>query len=148
MRAPTWSTAPVSPPLSPEVEARLLTERTVWLTTLRPDGSPHTTPVWFVHEPGTWWIGSGERNVKVRNLSLDPRVSLALPDGDHPVVAEGVAHVHRGGFPQHVVRGFAAKYGGWDTTVPAHPGGAQVLVEVLVTRWLLTGAAQQSPRDR
>ena len=126
----------------PDVEARLIAERHVWLTTLRPDGSPHVTPVWFLYVDGTWWIGSGEGNVKVRNLSGDPRVSLALPDGDHPVVAEGFARVHRIGFPEHVVRGFAGKYGGWDITLPVRPGGAQVLIEVPVGRWLLTGSAR------
>lgn len=127
---------------SPDVEARLAVERHVWLTTLRGDGTPHVTPVWFLFDDDTWWIGSGERNVKVRNLLTDPRVSLALPDAEHPVVAEGVARVHRGGFPDHVGRGLAVKYDGWDLADPAQPGGARVLVEVRVERWLLTGSAR------
>lgn len=128
--------------LPPDVAARLVAERSVWLTTLRPDGSPHVTPVWFLHDDGTWWIGSGDGNVKVRNLLADPRVSLALPDADSPVVAEGVATVHRSGFPDHVRRGFAEKYDGWDLAGPAQPGGGRVLIEVRVDRWLLTGSAR------
>ncbi|WP_305788236.1 pyridoxamine 5'-phosphate oxidase family protein [Symbioplanes lichenis] len=34
--------------LDPEVAARLEREPLAWLCTLRGDGSPHLTPVWFV----------------------------------------------------------------------------------------------------
>ncbi|WBB66098.1 pyridoxamine 5'-phosphate oxidase family protein [Micromonospora sp. WMMD812] len=37
-----------------EVLARLDRERGVWLCTLRPDGSPHLTPVWFLFHDGAW----------------------------------------------------------------------------------------------
>jgi F420H(2)-dependent biliverdin reductase len=121
-----------------ELPERLRDEPLVWLSTVRPDGSPHTTPVWFVHRDGTWWIGCAAGSVKVRNVGHEPRVSLALPDGTAPVVAEGSATVLRSGFPADVVRGFAAKYGGWDV----QEGPDRVLLEVRVTRWLLRGVAQ------
>lgn len=70
------------------VVARLNRERNAWLCTVRPDGSPHMTPVWFIYQVATWWIGSSERNLKVRNVVTEPRVSLALEDGVAPVVAE------------------------------------------------------------
>lgn len=124
---------------APDVGSHLGRERTAWLTTLRADGSPHVTPVWFLHDAGTWWIGSGERNVKVRNLRADPRVSIALPDGDSPVVVEGRARLHRSAFPEHVRRGFAQRYDGWDITDPDQPGGPRVLIEVPVDRWLVGG---------
>lgn len=121
---------------------RLEHERNVWLCTLRPDGSPHVTPVWFVHTGGTFWISSGERNVKVRNIAADPRVSLALEDGDAPLVAEGTARLHRGPARADVRAAIAAKYDGWDAGAVVEPFGARVLIEVPVTRWLLTGSAQ------
>lgn len=129
------------------VAKRLARERNVWLGTVRPDGSPHLTPVWFVYQDGagrqdgTWWIGSDARSVKVRNVRADPRVSLALEDGDAPVVAQGRARLHERNFPAAVVAAFAAKYGGWDVTVP-YRGGGRVLFEVPVDRWLLAGTAQ------
>ncbi|MFB9903108.1 pyridoxamine 5'-phosphate oxidase family protein [Allokutzneria oryzae] len=125
-----------------KILGRLERERNVWLCTLRSDGSPHVTPVWFVYRDGTWWIGSSERNRKVRNMISDPRVSLALEDGTAPVVAEGVAAVHCGGFPSDVVAAFAAKYDGWDVTAAWEGAGERVLIEVPVTRWLLAGVAQ------
>ncbi|ALG15009.1 pyridoxamine 5'-phosphate oxidase [Kibdelosporangium phytohabitans] len=124
--------------IEPALADRLRGERNVWLCTLRPDGSPHVTPVWFVHTGETFWISSGVRNVKVRNIINDPRVSLALEDGDEPAVAEGQARVHHGPLRTDVLAAIAAKYDGWDAAAEVHPFGARVLVEVPVTRWLLT----------
>lgn len=117
---------------------QLLVQRVVWLCTLRPDGSPHLTPVWFLYLDDGWWISSAAGNVKVANLEKDPRVSLALPDGDRPVVGEGLAEVHRDHLPSEVIAGFASKYGGWDITDHVAEG-PRVLVRVPVQRWLLTG---------
>lgn len=127
-------------PETPELVKRLARERIVWMCTLRPDGSPHVTPVWFVHRDGAWWVGTDGRSVKVRNVTADPRVSLAVEGGAAPVVAEGHARVRRD-FPDAVVAAFADKYDGWDVTIPYGPGG-RVLFEVPVDRWLLAGTAQ------
>ncbi|MET8833647.1 pyridoxamine 5'-phosphate oxidase family protein [Micromonospora sp. NPDC004540] len=135
-------TQPPSAPLPPAVEARLARELNVWLCTVRRDGYPHVTPVWFVYAQGVWWIGCDGRSVKVRNVAGDPRVSLALEDGAAPVVAEGVAHLHRGEFPAEVVEAFADKYGGWDVGKRVAQQGDRVLLEVPVRRWLLAGTAQ------
>ncbi|MEG3634690.1 pyridoxamine 5'-phosphate oxidase family protein [Micromonospora palythoicola] len=124
-----------------EVLERLARERVVWICTLRPDGSPHLTPVWFHYVEGEWWIGTGERNRKVRNIAADPRVSLALPDGDAPVVAEGEASIVRRPFPPEVVEALRRRYGGWDVTVDG-PDGRYVLLRVVVTRWLMAGRAR------
>ncbi|MEW2385762.1 TIGR03618 family F420-dependent PPOX class oxidoreductase [Micromonospora sp. NPDC047707] len=124
-----------------DVLARLARERVVWLCTLRADGSPHLTPVWFLYRDGEWWVGTAERNRKVRNVLADPRVSLALPDGDAPVVAEGTATVVRTPFPADVVTAFRNRYDGWDVSVDG-PDGRYVLLRIAVSRWLLTGTAR------
>ena len=123
------------------VRERLAQEKNVWLCTVRPDGSAHVTPVWFVFSQGRWWIGADGGAVKVRNIENFPRVSLALEDGRYPVVAEGEASVHRGAFPERITDAFAAKYG-WDVAAPRGPGATRVLLEVPVSRWLLAGVAQ------
>ncbi|MEO3751986.1 pyridoxamine 5'-phosphate oxidase family protein [Streptomyces sp. B6B3] len=127
------------PQPGPAVRDRLAREWNVWLCTVRPDGSPHTTPVWFVFLRDTWWIGTDAGSVKVRNIETSPRVSLALEDGRAPVVAEGTARTHHG-FPADVTAAFAAKYD-WDVTAPYRPGVARVLLEVPVRRWLMAGVA-------
>lgn len=109
-----------------------------WLTTLRGDGSPHVTPVWFLLDERTFWIASSTVNVKVRNMRRDPRVSVAVDGSGHrPAVAEGTARVHRdpGDHPRLLAR-FATKYDGWDAA-DERQDGPRVLVEVRVDRWLL-----------
>lgn len=123
----------------PELLDRLDRERIVWLCTLRRDGSPHLTPVWYLFLDDGWWIATTERTVKARNVAADPRVSLALPDGMAPVVAEGTAVIRHAPFPPEVVEGLRQRYDGWDTTDSAGPDGSYILLCVTVTRWLLTG---------
>jgi F420H(2)-dependent biliverdin reductase len=127
--------------LDPAVLDRLATEENVWLCGVRPDGSPHVTPVWFVFLQDSWWIGVDGGSVKVRTVEKNPRVSLALEDGRSPVVAEGEVQLHRDEFPPSVTAAFAAKYE-WDVTVPHSPDGERVLLQVRVRRWLLSGVAQ------
>lgn len=124
----------------PTVEARhrLREEPAVWCATVRPDGSPHVTPVWFVFEVGTWWIATPRRSVKVANLELQDHVSLALPDPDRPLVAQGRARIVYADFPCAVTMAFAKKYDGWDITSD-EPDGPRVLLQVETDRWLLPG---------
>ncbi|MBQ0992548.1 pyridoxamine 5'-phosphate oxidase family protein [Micromonospora sp. H61] len=134
------SRTPSIPPA--DVEERLSRELNVWLCTVRRDGSPHLTPVWFVYLSTTFWVGCESRSVKARNVVADPRVSLALESGNAPVVAEGAAHVHRSGFPSTVAEAFARKYDGWDVGQQVGPDGERALLEIPVRRWLLAGTAQ------
>jgi len=138
----TWLMENTGPPEG--VLERLREEPRVWMTTLRViDGSPHTTPVWFVYEPGRWWVASDARNVKIRNLEHDPRVSLALENGIDPVVAEGVAQLRCDHFPAEVVKRFADKYGGWDIeSTRDQSAKSRVLIGISHDRWLLCGSAQ------
>lgn len=131
------------------VRDRLTREKNAWLCTVRPDGSPHVTPVWFVFLRGSWWVGADAGSVRVRNIEKLSRVSLALEDGRYPVVAEGEAVLHRLPFPEEITEevteevtdAFAAKYE-WDVSAPHRPGEDRVLLEVPVRRWLLAGVAQ------
>lgn len=127
--------------IAPRILDRLEHEPNVWMCTLRPDGSPHLTPVWFVYVRDSWWVCSGERSIKARNLAADARVSLALEDAMAPVVVEGIARIHDVGFPADVIVAFDAKYD-WDITTPFEGGGRRVLFEISVRRWLLADEAR------
>jgi len=127
--------------LDQSVVERLEREPLAWLCTLRQDGSPHLTPVWFVFQDSTWWICSAQKNRKVHNVLLDPRVSIALEGGNAPIVAEGKVTVRPCDFSPDVIEGFRAKYD-WDITVPNEREGPRVLLEIPVGRWLLAGVAQ------
>lgn len=123
------------------VHRRLAEDRNVWLCTLRADGSPHMVPVWFVYLHERWWLGTSTRSVKVRNAARDPRVGLALEDGDTPVVAQGLAAV-REDFPGDVLAAFDRRYG-WDPRTPYGSDPARCLLEIGVTRWLMAGSVPE-----
>src|SRR5207248_1463964 len=65
------------------VERRLRSNLMAWLTTVRPDGQPVSVPVWFlVRGDGTILVYSQPGQHKLRNISKNPRVSLALDVND------------------------------------------------------------------
>lgn len=77
---------------------RLEAERIAWLTTVAEDGTPQTSPVWFLWEEGTLLIYSLE-SPRVRNLAHHPKVSLNLDGnglGGDIVILEGEASVDSG----------------------------------------------------
>jgi hypothetical protein len=68
-----------------------LNSRTTWLSTINEDGSPHVTPVGAVWVDGAFWFQTGTPTRKGRNVTRDPRCSLALSIRDADVVVEGNA---------------------------------------------------------
>ena len=65
--------------------------RTTWLSTVRPDGTPHTTGVGALWIDDRFYFTSGANTQKSRNLARNPScvISVALPDLD--LVVEGTA---------------------------------------------------------
>jgi PPOX class probable F420-dependent enzyme len=85
-------TDPILPPA--EIAERLDKELVVWLTTVRRDGQPQASPVWFVYaDDAGFTIYSRPDAQRMRNLGLHPRVSLNLDSeqGRRVVSVEGVA---------------------------------------------------------
>jgi hypothetical protein len=81
-----------------EVRAFLSSEtRTGKLATVRPDGSPHVAPIWFVLDhDGMIVFNTGRDTVKGRALRRDPRVSVCVDDENPPfayVRVDGVAEL-------------------------------------------------------
>jgi hypothetical protein len=66
-----------------------------WLATTRPDGRPHLMAVGIVWDSGKFYLSTGARTQKGRNLAHDPRcmVSIAAPGID--IEAEGEARIIR-----------------------------------------------------
>ena len=57
-------------------------EPVVWLSTVRPDGTPHIVPIWFWWDGGALVVASKPGAQKVRNLRANPSVMLALGDAE------------------------------------------------------------------
>ncbi len=58
------------------VTQRLQNEQIIWLTTVRADGTPQPTPVWFLWTNNSFLIFSQPVALKVRNLQHNPKVAL------------------------------------------------------------------------
>jgi len=64
-----------------------LLERPVFahLATVRPDGAPQTTPMWFIWDPheGVIKLTHTKERYNFRNIQHEPRVSLSITDPDN-----------------------------------------------------------------
>jgi PPOX class probable F420-dependent enzyme len=57
---------------------RLRKEIVIWMTTMRADGMPVPTPVWFLWEGESFLIYTQPGSLKLRNLAANPKASLNL----------------------------------------------------------------------
>jgi len=88
-------------------------EPVLWLSTVGPDG-PNLVPTWFAWDGEAVVVVSKPGARKVRNVTTDPRVMIALgdPEADFDV---GMLHARAEVLPDRTPRslpaGFAEKYG-------------------------------------
>jgi PPOX class probable F420-dependent enzyme len=84
-------------------------ERIALVSSLGPNGWPHSMPLWFVPREGVVWIWTYAKSQKVRNLERDPRATVLVETGHEygelrGAMIEAEAEIHRD-FP--AVLGFA-----------------------------------------
>jgi hypothetical protein len=72
-------------------EERLVSARNYWVTTVRPDGSPHAMPVWGLWHEGAFYFSSSPASRKGKNLAANSAVAVNLESGDEVVIVEGTA---------------------------------------------------------
>src|SRR3712207_3095759 len=72
------------------VGERMAVERNYWLATVRPDGRPHSVPVWGVWVEESLYFGGGRSTRKARNLATNPNVVAHSESGENVVILEGV----------------------------------------------------------
>ena len=71
------------------VEDRLRRSLHYWMSTTRPNGTPHVVPRWGIWVDGRFWYDGAPATVHVRNLNHDPSCVLHLEDGWEAVIVEG-----------------------------------------------------------
>ena len=107
-------TAGLQPERRARVEARLSTNLMAWLTTVNPAGRPNSVPVWFlVRDDGTILVYSQPGKAKLRNIEVNPHVSLGLDVTDigrDIIRFEGTAIRAPSYSPADQVPEYAAKY--------------------------------------
>lgn len=112
------------------------------LTTLMPDGSPQTTPVWVDYRNGEVWVNSAVGRQKDKNVRRDPRVALAIVDPDNPyryVELRGrVREITQDGADAHI-DAMAKKYLGKDTYPFRQAGEQRVLYKISIDKAIPVG---------
>ena len=91
----------------------LRSEQVAWLTTVRADGQPQSSPVWFLWDGSTFLVYSQPGAPKVGNVAANPKVSLHLNDdgaGEGVVSFEGAATVEPETPRADRVEAYLAKY--------------------------------------
>jgi PPOX class probable F420-dependent enzyme len=82
--------------MTPEILSQLEKAYVIWFTTVRADGMPQPTPVWFVWQDGSFLIYTTPKAQKFRNIQGNAKVALNLDDthdGDHFTVFMGEAKI-------------------------------------------------------
>lgn len=98
------------------VQRRLRDETEIWVTTVRADGQPQTSPVGFLWDGERFLVVTRPDSAKVRNLRANPRVSLHLDidradgDGGGILTVEGEAVVEAGPLTGDEAARYVAKY--------------------------------------
>jgi len=72
-------------------EQRLINSRSYWICTARPDGRPHSIPVWGMWVDDALYFGTARDARKAKNIANNPAVSVHLESGDDVVILEGKA---------------------------------------------------------
>jgi nitroimidazol reductase NimA-like FMN-containing flavoprotein (pyridoxamine 5'-phosphate oxidase superfamily) len=94
-----------------------------WLTTIRPDGRPHITPLIAVWLDGALHLCTGPHEQKARNLAANPRCALTtgtntLSDGYDLVIEGEAVRVTDDAELARIADAYTAKYGpDWHFTV-------------------------------
>lgn len=103
------------------------------LTTLMPDGSPQTTPVWCDSDGQHVIFNSAKGRQKDRNVRRDPRVAMAIVDPDNPYryleIRGKVVEITEQGADAHIDK-MAKKYLDKDKYPFRQPGEVRVLYKI------------------
>ncbi len=74
---------------------RLIKAHNYCLATARPDGRPHSMPVWGVWVDDRFCFSTGEKSRKARNLAANGYCVVSPEDAREAVIVEGVAEPAR-----------------------------------------------------
>jgi hypothetical protein len=118
---------------------RLEKARNYWICTTRPDGRPHSSPVWGVWLGNMLYFDGSPETRRMRNIKANPAVSVHLESGDDVLILEGEAHEIRN--PDHTITTrlaeiYAAKYAGYNPSPDSwDEGGLYAITAYKVIAW-------------
>jgi PPOX class probable F420-dependent enzyme len=100
-------------PAGARADRRLRSEQVLWLTTVRADGQPQSSPVWFLWDGEEFLLFSQAHAQKLRNLAGNPRVAVHLESegtADEVVTIDGTAAVDPDAPPSDRTEEYQVKY--------------------------------------
>ena len=74
-------------------EQRLKKSHNYWITTVKPDGSPHSMVVWGLWQDGRLLFSTGSKSTKARNLARNKNCVVSTEHAHEAVIVEGVAEI-------------------------------------------------------
>jgi hypothetical protein len=74
-------------------EQRLKKSHNYWITTVKPDSSPHTMVVWGLWQDGRFLFSTGSKSRKARNLAQNANCVLCTEHAEEAVIVEGTAEI-------------------------------------------------------
>ena len=74
-------------------EQRLKKSHNYWITTVKPDGSPHTMVVWGLWQDGRFLFSTGSKSRKARNLAQNAKCIVCTEHAHEAVIVEGIAEI-------------------------------------------------------
>ena len=72
---------------------RLKKSHNYWITTVKPDCSPHTMVVWGLWQDGRFLFSTGGKSRKARNLERNAHCVVCTEHAQEAVIVEGVAEI-------------------------------------------------------
>jgi PPOX class probable F420-dependent enzyme len=99
-------------PFGEKVARRLRDEIVIWLVTVRPDGTPEPSPVWFHWDGDGFLIYSLAKTARQRNIARSPHVALHFDStrGADVVVFTGEAGIDDDAPPAYANTAYVDKY--------------------------------------
>ena len=74
-------------------QQRLEKSHNYWITTVRPDRSPHTMVVWGLWMHGSFYFSTGLQSRKARNLGKNPHCIVCTENAAEAVILQGTARL-------------------------------------------------------
>lgn len=103
------------------------------VSTLMPDGSPQSSPVWIGHENGTVTFNTAKGRLKPKNLERDPRVAISVINEENPyeslLVRGKVTEITEEDADDHI-NALAKRYMDLDEYPFREPGEERVIVRI------------------
>jgi hypothetical protein len=73
------------------VAAQLTESKHYWLSSVRPNGTPHIVPRWAVYMDGKIYYDGSPETRHVRNIEANPNICVNLESGTEVIMLEGVS---------------------------------------------------------